>query len=548
MSISFFKGKNTGEKKVVLVVGGGISGASVISNLINKSKNLELILVESREAAIWKPAGTRSAVLGEEFAHKACVPVSNLIPEGQGRVYQAEVVGVSLSENSITLSTGNRLNYDYLVIATGARNLSPCDVPKSIKTLDNMKAHYQQMSELISISKSILVLGGGAVAVEFSGEIKQAHPEKDVFIVSPQQKLLAGCRPEPPNKFFDKLEAKIRKRGIITHLDQFAANLTLEDFNGHTFLSGKRTVKLSAGAELSVDLIFLCIGRELNNSSFPDVWKDQNGAVKVKPTLQLTTRENVFAVGDINDVNENKQGYLAEKQAKVVADNILLLSKNKVKLKRYEPGKKTEILVPVGKSDGVSLAAGRLWGAEFTKRVKGNDLFVSRIFSIYKQKKFLKVTNKEIKKDMKLKNKKSVVNEGPNQMGNFIINSQSDDRTPQLSASKLNALEEEKQKEEENQTEEEKQNEEEAFDRAKGSSHFGIDLSKPPPGMEPILVEPISSFEGEIVSVETPQKPKKKKKKKKKDKKTQKKSPSKKSGGKGTDTGNETFPLRDSEL
>lgn len=46
------------------------------------------------------------------------------------------------------------------------------------------------------------------------------------------------------------------------------------------------------------------------------------GYVKVTPTLNIQNYENIFAVGDITNIDEEKLAQCAEQHAKVVADNI----------------------------------------------------------------------------------------------------------------------------------------------------------------------------------------------------------------------------------
>jgi len=112
--------------------------------------------------------------------------------------------------------------------------------------------------------------------------------------------------------------------------------------------------------KIEADIHFWCIGKPLRNtwieeSDFFEYVRDGEGHLKVDANLRLLNMSNVFAAGDITDIQEIKQGYLAGKHAGVVAQNIKKLIKDptSTKLTHYErmvkamgivnPGHKTAV-------------------------------------------------------------------------------------------------------------------------------------------------------------------------------------------------------------
>src|SRR5690606_7790396 len=108
-----------------------------------------------------------------------------------------------------------------------------------------------------------------------------------------------------------------------------------------------------------------------------------------KETLQLNDHDEVFAIGDINNVFENKQGYTAQKQGRIVARNIELLCRLKSKLKTYKPVSYTQLLIPMGRDLGVSYLNKIVLGSTFTSTIKGKGLFVKEHWKLYGQKRKL---------------------------------------------------------------------------------------------------------------------------------------------------------------
>ena len=62
----------------------------------------------------------------------------------------------------------------------------------------------------------------------------------------------------------------------------------------------------------------------------------ENGLIKVNEYLQVINYQNIFAIGDVNDVEEEKMAYTAKLQAAFLAENFKLKFEQK-KLKTYKP-------------------------------------------------------------------------------------------------------------------------------------------------------------------------------------------------------------------
>ena len=108
---------------------------------------------------------------------------------------------------------------------------------------------------------------------------------------------------------------------------------------------------------MEADMAFLCTGITPNSSFLPESWLDDKKQVKVNSYLQLEGNNRlerndcIFAVGDVNNIKEEKTAQGAEKQAKVVARNIRRLEEGK-RLKRYIPGDKL-MVIGLGRYNGI---------------------------------------------------------------------------------------------------------------------------------------------------------------------------------------------------
>lgn len=360
-------------KVKVVVLGAGHGGAATAKAIEKKMKNAEVTVVDKREAMIHKFGGLRALALGEKFSHRIVVPNQKLLK--RGRVVHADIKNVT--SNTVELEGQESLKFDYLVAATGARNKLGEPLMETT-TMSGIADHYNSISKEIQAASKILIIGGGPVGVELAGEIAEFYPKKHVTIATSKDTLLWN-NPQFPKKFHSKINAGLKRRNIKT---VFSERCDIPFEENKSTLVGKRTVKFQ-DEEITVDLVINATGTVLNNSMYPDEWKNEKGQLAVRPTLQLTNFDNIFAVGDINDVAETKMGYLAALQANVCAANILKHSKKSAsKLKSYSPSKPV-MFVPLGKSGGAVTLAGLTLGGFAAGAAKGKSLFVSHSWSLF---------------------------------------------------------------------------------------------------------------------------------------------------------------------
>ncbi|WMV56269.1 hypothetical protein MTR67_049654 [Solanum verrucosum] len=91
-------------------------------------------------------------------------------------------------------------------------------------------------------------------------------------------------------------------------------------------------------------------------------------------------RRNIFAVGDITDIKELKQGYSAQKHTLVAAKNLkLLMSGGKEsKLAIYEPRPSAKIIVSLGRQDAVAQFSFTTIIGLVPGMIKSKDLYVGK--------------------------------------------------------------------------------------------------------------------------------------------------------------------------
>ncbi len=192
-----------------------------------------------------------------------------------------EGAGRLVSPNTVEVN-GEQYTGTNVVLATGsyARSLPGLDIAGRIITSD-------QALNLDYVPKSVIVLGGGVIGVEFASVWKSFGA--DVTIVE----ALPSLVPNEDIACSKALERAFRKRGINFSLGIRFASATQDDHGVH--------VTLEDGKTLDAELLLVAVGRGPNASGMG--FEEQGvamerGWVLVDERLH-TNVPGVFAVGDI---------------------------------------------------------------------------------------------------------------------------------------------------------------------------------------------------------------------------------------------------------
>ncbi len=210
----------------------------------------------------------------KKFAEHLKIPIFY----GKGILKDANIVVVE--------PEGVELKAKYILLATGSSTTSAGNlVPDGRYIFDT-----DQIWSLEDFPKRILILGGGAVGVEFAYIFRMYGSE--VVLVELKDRLLPSADiPEESSRY---LARKLKKIGVDIRL-----KTTLKGWE----VSGSQVKAfLSDDSEVQADLILLGVGRKPNTEGIGleqlGIEKDSRGFVKVNQFCQ-TNIPNIYACGDI---------------------------------------------------------------------------------------------------------------------------------------------------------------------------------------------------------------------------------------------------------
>jgi NADH dehydrogenase FAD-containing subunit len=354
----------------VVVVGGGYAGIMVASAL---DPHAEVVLVDPRDAFLNVAASLRS-LTQPDWAHNAFFSYERLLP--RGRFVRDWVV--SVDPTGVTLGSGDRIDADFIVLATGSSYPYPAH-PRRIEAsaaeaTSDLRATHEQLED----ADRVLILGAGPVGLELAGEIREVWPDKHVTVLGRGAEILPAYLPEVREDLRRQLEAL----GVDLRLGTGLVRLP-EVEEGR---AGDFVVETDDGEEIGADIWFRAFGSRPSTDYLADgalIALTPRSTVPVTGLLNVVGHDRVYALGDIVDLPDPKMATWAQTQAPVVIDNVKAQIEGREPEVTYAPGTSQRIFLPLGTRGGVGQLPGPDGVAapaplETVVERKGRDLFTAK--------------------------------------------------------------------------------------------------------------------------------------------------------------------------
>ena len=337
----------TANKRVV-IIGAGFGGLKLAHELAES--NYQVVLIDKNNYHQFQPLFYQVATAGLEPS-AISFPLRKIFQKKKNIFIRiVEVQSVNIKANYIQTNI-DKINYDFLVLATGAetnfynnKKMMQNAVPmKSVaealgirnKIIENYEeALYAEDKEEQLALMNIVVVGGGPTGVEVSGTLAEMkkhilpkdYPELDftkmqVSLIETSPKVLGTMSQQASKKATEYL----KKLDVAIH-----TNTSVKDYDG-------RRVALSDGIVLNSKTLIWAAG--VIGYKLPGLPADvfiQNNRIKVDEFNKVVGTDNVFAIGDIACMIEEKypKGHpqLAQpaiQQAKLLAQNLMNIENKK---------------------------------------------------------------------------------------------------------------------------------------------------------------------------------------------------------------------------
>ncbi|OIW23000.1 FAD/NAD(P)-binding domain-containing protein [Coniochaeta ligniaria NRRL 30616] len=365
--------------KTVVVLGGGIAGIATAHKLLKhtlpKLPGLKVVLVSASTHFYFNIAAVRGLIPGEipdESLFQAIEPGFAKYPKGSFEFVVGTATALDLAGNAVQVSAAGgqdrTLVYDQLVIATGSSLAN--DVPfKTLGSYDETIQAWHKLQDQIKAAKSIVVAGAGPTGVETIGELANKYgTSKKLTLVIDGEVALPALLPsvgKAAESELKKMKVELLHKVRVTGVEDAGSEGT--------------KLSLSDGKTLTADVFLPLYGVRPNTGFVPAHLLDAAGSVKVDKTLRVEGQTNVWAVGDVNNV-ELKVAMRAESQTVHLFPNLeaALLGKGDAALAEYKPSAQMMMFVTIGKKKGTGQIGTFKAFSFLVSYMKGRTLFVEK--------------------------------------------------------------------------------------------------------------------------------------------------------------------------
>ncbi|OSC99602.1 FAD/NAD(P)-binding domain-containing protein [Trametes coccinea BRFM310] len=313
--------------KTVAVLGASYGGARVACLLANGlPQNWRVVLIDRNSHMNHLYVLPRYAVLpGHE--HKAFIPYDNVFlppalpaasssdppqpPKDLSRHVRLHASVLSLREHELTLDKSfpehgipdQTLRFEYLVYALGSHLPSPINLWGPVAdeevekngvvdvvrgTKEGGVAWLKRFQKRVERASSVLVVGGGALGIQYATDIAEIYPATRVTLLHSRHRLL----PRFDEAMHTEILSSLSALNVCTILGD---RLDLSSLEKGTDVSGaERIVRTQSGREIRAELVLLCTGQTPNTALLRETYPNvivpdgpNKGMARVRRTLQL---------------------------------------------------------------------------------------------------------------------------------------------------------------------------------------------------------------------------------------------------------------------
>ncbi len=315
--------------KKVIIIGNGIAGITCARH-IRKLSDFDITVISSESKYFYSRTALMYIYMGH-MKQEHTQPYEDYFWEkNRINLLQAHVQKIEPSQNFIVLDSGVKMEYDYLVIASGSKSNKfgwPGQDLAGVQGLYNLQ-DLQTMEQHTKDIKRAVVVGGGLIGIE-TVEMLLSRNVSVSFLIR-EKSFWNSVLPFEESEMINKL---IKHHKVDLQLGTELKEIKSKD-------GGKVTsVLTSKGEEIVCGFVALTVGVSPNISFVKDSDIDTDRGVLIDNNFR-TNIKNIFSIGDCAQFKTPLDGrrpleqvwYTGKMHGETVAKNIVGLNEE------YQPG------------------------------------------------------------------------------------------------------------------------------------------------------------------------------------------------------------------
>ena len=336
----------------IVVLGGGVGG-TLVANLLDKElgRDAQVTVVDPTGMHDYQP-GYLYVALGEAKGHWLSREERTLLRSGVDLAIE-EAVRIHPDAGTVQFAGGGSLEWDYLVIATGARL-----VPEQIPGLSEGSFEFYSLPGAERLAQELRRFRGGRVKVGVAGIPYKCPPAPVEFTFMVEEFLRhKGVRDRSEVELLSPLNRAFTIESASTlikpYMDERGIGLTTF-FNVESVDASAGVVESLEGEQAEYDLLVLVPPHKGAQVVIDSGLGDPGGWLPTdKYTLNVDGHEHVFGLGDATNLPISKSGSTAHFEAPVIASRIASLVRGSAPKENY--GGRVMCFLEVGDGKATSL-------------------------------------------------------------------------------------------------------------------------------------------------------------------------------------------------
>lgn len=270
----------------MVIIGAGECGACAAFALRDNGYEGAVTLIGNETHLPYERPPLSKSTLADAAGHKPVAPAEAYRNAGIDIRLGAMVETISPGDSALTLSDGERIPFEKLLLATGAR---PRRLPENGPTFGRIK-YLRTFDDAVDIracigpGRRLAIVGAGFIGLELAATARALG--SDVVVVEAQARVLQRGVPEA---IAAVIAARHLEEGVALRCGVGIATLTESD-------QGIEIV-LADGSAFKVDTVVVGIGAAPNVALAEAAGLQVDNGIAVDETLR-TSAPNVFAAGD----------------------------------------------------------------------------------------------------------------------------------------------------------------------------------------------------------------------------------------------------------
>ena len=333
-------------KTNIIIMGGGFAGLRAYYRLTQHNHNFDITIIDKRKQLLEKPSLPEVAFAGNPVSG-VLIDLKEPVEHKGGKFINAEVVKINPKLKHLHLDNREKLDFDYLIIASGAI--------KDYDAIEGFNDYGYSMCDdvhAVALWKAIQKFTGGNIVI---GTAKSTFGSR---VNAPY--LVAPCEGPVGEAMFmidyDLRKRHLREKSLITVFTP--GEIFFEDVGdtvrnkvggimqkrGITLSNNKVVTKITKdeiffedGTKMPCDLaVIIPPYKALPLFNECDLGDDM-GFIPTDKTMKHLDYDAIYAIGDINALAQPKLGHIAVHQADIAVSAILKEINGEGEIIAFEP-------------------------------------------------------------------------------------------------------------------------------------------------------------------------------------------------------------------